>query len=122
MSFASDHGWLPAGSVQESLTAALSNHLHQSHLTSLWMPKDLCSQFQLDKVARLFIRRIRSPGNTSTESGDDWSASVIGTEGPISVQSTLLSGELSVRMSYEREDGARSDLYVYYSPPLPFTV
>lgn len=86
------------------------------------MPEALCSYDRLDKVARLFVRNIKSPVDASTEACDDWSASVSGTEEPISILSTLQAGELSVRISYAREIGKQSDLYVFYSPGLPFTV
>ena len=123
MSFCSQHGWVSGVSIGESLRSALSDHLQRSHLTSQWMPPALCSPARLAQVADRFVSDIRSStsDDPTDKSSDDWSAMVSGDESPISIHSTSEANRLSIRMTFVRETGARTDEYVYYSPGLPFT-
>lgn len=122
MSYFSKHGWETEGSVEESLTFALTDHLVQSHLTRLWMPEELCSRQRLEKGARQFIKQIKTPIDDAGESSDNWSADVSGTEGKISIASTLEAGQLSIQMRYTKVTGPKTEDYAYYCPGLPFAV
>lgn len=122
MSFVSKHKWLPLGTVEKSLTSALSDHLQRSHLTSPWMPENLCEPHRLGKVARRFIDSIKSPIDDTDLSSDNWSANVSGTEGDISIVSTLKDEKLRIQMSYVKESGAKTEEFVYTSSGLVFTV
>lgn len=119
--FSSTHDWLVEESIEDSISAAISDHLQRSHLTQQWVPPPLCSAERLDRLSKQFIKNIRHPPDTTIHTNDShWSSAVGSQEGRMSIESILQNNSLRIKVEYGLVEQDRTEYYVLTSDPILF--